>query len=117
MVLRFGDTWACRCMIVVVLTLATCTSGHIIRQAGSEDSKAIPEAYNDAVPFAGTDAETAWMVTAIIFIVLFALAIIVCIYLWYLRNAKMKELRHLQNIRLGTNKDNQNVWYGGGAHM
>lgn len=63
-------------------------------------------------PFAAsTTPEVAWMVTAIIFIVLFALAIILVIYLWYLRNSKIKELRALQTSR--DDKNNRNVWYGG----
>lgn len=60
---------------------------------------------------ASTTPEVAWMVTAIIFIVLFALAIILVIYLWYLRNSKIKELRALQTSR--DDKNNRNVWYGG----
>uniref|UniRef100_A0A182IZ58 Uncharacterized protein n=1 Tax=Anopheles atroparvus TaxID=41427 RepID=A0A182IZ58_ANOAO len=115
MVLRFGDTLA-RAFAIVGLTLVSIASGHTIQRSGA-DPNAIPEAYYVPVAFSGTDSETAWMVTAIIFIVLFALCVIVCIYLWYLRNAKMKELRYIQNVHSGANKNNQNVWYGGGAHM
>lgn len=62
-------------------------------------------------PLAQTQSEVAWMVTAIIFIVLFALAISLVIYLWHLRNAKIKELRALQTTR--NDKNSRNVWYGG----
>lgn len=64
-----------------------------------------------AQPLAQTQTEVAWMVTAIIFIVLFALSISLVIYLWYLRNAKIKELRALQTTR--NDKNSRNVWYGG----
>uniref|UniRef100_A0A182II00 Uncharacterized protein n=1 Tax=Anopheles arabiensis TaxID=7173 RepID=A0A182II00_ANOAR len=109
--IRLPNLVMCVCAIVTLL-LPAVASGHVIQAQ---------ERVGEATPLAGTDAETAWMVTGIIFIVLFAVAVIVCIYLWYLRNAKVKELRHLQNLRAG--KDHQNVWYGGnggggsGAHI
>uniref|UniRef100_A0A182MAR4 Uncharacterized protein n=1 Tax=Anopheles culicifacies TaxID=139723 RepID=A0A182MAR4_9DIPT len=100
------DQNAVRVCTIVALVLPALVDGYVIR---ADDS--VQERNGDASAFAGTDAETAWMVTGIIFIVLFVLAVIVCIYLWYLRNAKVKELRHLENIRAG--KDHRNVWYGG----
>lgn len=72
---------------------------------------AIEFSETDYQPFAQTQAEVAWMVTAIIFIVLFVLSIIFIIYLWNLRNAKIKELRALQTTRI--DKNGRNVWYGG----
>lgn len=72
-----------------------------------------PEVAEDIAvqPFAQTQTEVAWMVTAIIFIILFALSIVLVIYLWYLRNAKIRELRALQTTR--NDKNGRNVWYGG----
>uniref|UniRef100_A0A182Q6R9 Uncharacterized protein n=1 Tax=Anopheles farauti TaxID=69004 RepID=A0A182Q6R9_9DIPT len=93
-------------IVAVVLQLAALISGHVI-QAQERNS--------EPSTFASTTTETAWMVTGIIFIVLFAVAVIVCIYLWYLRNQKVKEIRHLESLR-GDAKDNRNVWYGG-AHI
>jgi hypothetical protein len=52
-----------------------------------------------------------WMVLAIIFIILFLLAFIACIFLFVLRIRTIKAIRQEQAMQ---NKPNpRNVWYGG----
>lgn len=68
-------------------------------------------------PLTTIERDNAWMAIGIIFIILFALAVMLAIYLWILRLRKINEFNRyvaLQEQGL-QNKQNRNVWYGGGG--
>lgn len=66
--------------------------------------------------------EDAWMVVAIIFIILFGILVITCVYICFLRNRRLQELQRVQASQMAYQRSyeaqqNKNYWNRNGSHM